>query len=58
MKEIIFNTIDDLISDFIYYDRKEDDELPRGKIEETIKKGDVTKEEIINEFVRILNECL
>lgn len=44
------NTISDLISDFLYYDRKEDSELPRGMIEDAIAEGKITAEEIIGLF--------
>jgi len=54
MKEIIENTIEDLVSDFLYYDRKEDEELPKGEIEKAIKEGIITKEEIVNKFSKIL----
>lgn len=37
----------DLIGSFMYYDRKEDDDLPRGAIEEAIDAGDITIEEIL-----------
>ena len=29
-RQIILDTVDDLVGDFLYYGRKEDDELPRG----------------------------
>ena len=44
------NTIDDAVSNFLYYDRKEDEELPRGSIEEAIKSGDITYGEIVERF--------
>lgn len=57
-KEHILGTIDDLFADWLYYDRKEDYELPRESIEEAIKVGDVTKEEIQAEFNRLLEKYL
>ena len=50
MKQKIINTIDDVVSDFLYYDRKEDEELPRGAIEKAIKSGDITYGEIVERF--------
>ena len=50
MKQIIMNTIDDAVSNFLYYDRKEDEELPLGSIEEAIKSGDITYGEIVERF--------
>lgn len=38
--------IEDLVSHFLYYDRKEDEELPRGAIEEAIEAGEISKDEI------------
>ena len=58
MDEIIENTIDDLISNFLYYDRKEDEELPVGAIQKAIKEGEITKEQIIKKFTDILNSSL
>ena len=58
MDEIIENTIDDLISNFLYYDRKEDEDLPVGAIQKAIKEGEITKEQIIKKFTDILNSSL
>lgn len=49
-RQEIFNTVADLVSDFLYYDRKEDDTLQRGEIEEALRSGDVTFDEIVCEF--------
>jgi hypothetical protein len=32
-RDLILGTIDDLVGDFLYYDRKGDEDLPRGAIE-------------------------
>lgn len=50
IKELILATIDDSISDFLYYDRKNDEELPRGAIQKAIADGGITIEEIIEQF--------
>ena len=47
----IAGTINDLFADWLYYDRKEDYELPRESIEEAIKLGEVTIEEIRSLFL-------
>ena len=47
---IIEKTIEDLVSDFLYYDRKEDEELPRGCIEKAIQAGELSATEIIQLF--------
>lgn len=35
---------------FLYYDRKSDEDLPMGVIEETIKNGLITVDEIVAKF--------
>jgi dTDP-4-amino-4,6-dideoxygalactose transaminase len=58
MKQTIINAIDDTVSSFLYYDRKEDEELPRGAIEEAIKSGEITYGEIIDRFKQKIYEGL
>lgn len=48
--QIIRDTVSDLVSDFLYYDRKEDDDLPMGAIQEAIKVGELTADDIIDDF--------
>lgn len=50
MKQEILNAIDCAVSDFLYYDRKEDEDLPSGAIEKAIKSGDITYGEIVERF--------
>ena len=50
MKQTIIDNIDDSIAKFLYYDRKEDEDLPVGAIEEAIKSGDITYCEIVDRF--------
>ena len=45
-KELVISAFVYSISGFIYYDRKEDNELPRGAVQEAIKNGDITIEEL------------
>jgi hypothetical protein len=54
-KELILDTITDMVSALLYYDRKEDDELPIGAIEEAVLSGIITKKEILNHFAEQLN---
>lgn len=49
-RKLIEMTVDDLALNFLSYDRAEDEELPRGEIEEAIKAGEITKEEIVKRF--------
>lgn len=51
---IIIQTVEDLVVDFLYYNRKEDDELPVGVIEEAIKCGDISCADIIDVFSKKL----
>lgn len=55
-KQIILDTISDIVTDFLFYDRKEDEELPVGKIEECIKAGEITVKEIVDYFESCLKE--
>jgi len=55
-REIIIDTIGDLFLDWLFYDRKEDEDLPRGAIEEAVEMGEITKQEILNQFVAHIEE--
>ena len=46
-RTLIQNTVSDLIGGFLYYDRKEDEDLPRGSVEEAIRAGEITIVEIL-----------
>jgi len=54
MKDLILAAAEDLAVSFIYYDRKEDEDLPRGAIEEAVKKGEITVDEIVSRFEKTL----
>ncbi len=49
-KSYVFNVISDLISDFLYYDRKEDGELEQGEIERMVESGEISIHEIVAQF--------
>lgn len=49
-RETLQNTIDDHVSNLLYYDRKEDEDLPMGTIEEMVEKKEVTVDEMIEWF--------
>ena len=49
-RDKILRVADDLASSFLYYDRKEDEDLPVGSIEEAIHNGEVTVDEIVEAF--------
>jgi hypothetical protein len=49
-KEFVLGAIDDLVADFLYYDRKHDKEFPLGEIERLIENGEITIDEMVNKF--------
>ena len=55
-RELILGTIKDLVSDFMYYERREDEQLPRGAIEEAIGAGEVSPEEMAQAFLIAVKE--
>lgn len=56
--ERILATVDDMIADFLYYGRKEDEDLPQGEIEAAIEAGEITVENIVERFAEKLSEGL
>jgi hypothetical protein len=58
MKTVILDRVSDLVANFLYWDRRNDHELPRLVIENAVKNGDVTVDEIVNEFRRQLVKIL
>jgi len=52
----IIDSIEDLFTDWLYYDRKEDQDLPRGSIEEAVEAGEISKQEIANQFLAHIEE--
>lgn len=58
LKSRISNCIYDLVTSFIYYDRKEDQYLPLGDIEHAIESGEITIDEMVDEFRKHLEDNL
>lgn len=50
IRKLIIGNVKDLISAFLYYDRKEDEDLQLGDIEKAIKDGLIKPIEIIDIF--------
>lgn len=50
MKQNILDTISDLCSDFLYYDRKEDESLNVEQLNSAVKNGEITIDEMVSEF--------
>ena len=57
-KELIYGAIKDAVTDLLYYDRKEDEDLPVGAIEAEIRIGGVTVEELARVFEDALRRDL
>jgi hypothetical protein len=49
-RERILSAVSDLVGALLYYDRKEDEDLPRGVIESAIESGVITYDEIVSVF--------
>jgi hypothetical protein len=49
-RDIIFATVDDLVTDFLYYDRKEDEDLPVGSIQDAIHTSVISLDELVARF--------
>ena len=58
MKEIILGKIEDLCSNFLYYDRKGDEDLTAKQLEEAVKSGKITINEMVDEFRKHLENNL
>lgn len=54
MKELILGLIEDLVSDFTYYNRKECEQLSADQLENAIETGEVTIKEMVDEFEKQL----
>ncbi len=48
--EYIKDVINSLVSDFLYYDRKEDSDLRIGEIDEAVRNGEITVDEMAEVF--------
>lgn len=57
LRETIMVRVDDLVINFVYYDRKEDDELSAADLESAISCGQVTVDEIVERFRVQLREA-
>lgn len=58
VKAKILGTVSDLVADLMYYDRKEDEELPPGRIEKAIVYQHITVDDIVDQFRQDLLEAL
>ena len=58
IRKKILTTINDLVCDFLYYDRKEDEELSAADIEDAVDDGDITIDDMVKRFESELREGL
>jgi hypothetical protein len=49
-KNLIIGSIEDLVSDFLYYDRKEDEQMDQDFIPNAVRDGIITVDEMVEEF--------
>lgn len=54
LRETILSTVTDLVSQFVYYGRKEDEELSAERLEKAFEDGVVTYEEVAAHFLKNL----
>jgi len=57
-RELIEDTIQDLVGSFLYYDRKEDEDLSVREIENAIAEGEISVDEIVSLFRKFLTTNL
>lgn len=57
-KDRLDDLISDTIADFLYYDRKEDEDFPQGLIDEAVMDGELTVSELADMFRKHLEEGL
>lgn len=53
-RALILGVIEDTVSNFLWYDRKYDEDLPCGEIEKAIARGEITIEDMVQEFERVI----
>lgn len=56
--ELIQGAVNQSIANFLYYDRKEDEDLQVGQIQEAINQGELTSQELGNMFLEALHANL
>ena len=55
-KQLILDKVSDLVSDFLYYDRKEDSVLSIDDLKNAIKTNVITIDKIVEEFRKYISE--
>jgi hypothetical protein len=54
--ELILATVEDAATSLMFYDRKEDEDLPVGAIEEAVAAGEITVAEMVDCFRSCLEQ--
>jgi hypothetical protein len=57
-RDYVEDVVKDLVAGFLYYDRKEDNELPRGEIANMIKEKLITIDQIVSVFREELEKSI
>ncbi len=57
LRHHILVTASDLVGEFVWYARKNDEDLPADVLADAVKRGVVTVEDIVHEFRSGLNEA-
>lgn len=52
------NMMDDVVTNLLYYDRRNDEELRTGEIEGMIKSGDITIDDLVTSFKESLERSV
>jgi len=55
-KERILNEIETVVANLLYYDRKDDEDLPVCEIEKAVKDGTIDIDEMVDKFKELLCE--
>lgn len=56
ISDVVLSTVEDLCQDFLYYDRKSDEELSYDRLRKAVESGEITINEMVEEFRRGLEE--
>ena len=57
-KQHMLDIIEDLITDYLYYDRQEDEDLSFEEVEELVKSGEITAHEISECFDKDIRKAI
>ncbi|RDJ35118.1 MAG: hypothetical protein DWQ19_09800 [Crenarchaeota archaeon] len=55
-KEYALNVVEDLVANYLFYDRKEDEDLSRDDMEQLKSSGELTIQEVVDRFKEALEK--